>query len=93
MNAKAVALTLLILHLIILAIICWTWYNMNTSDFAGEMTYGIASILLLFSTIYYFALTVWTYILFKKGNQNRNIVLQILVIVAFSAIPPMYLLL
>jgi hypothetical protein len=91
MNVKAITLSLLIVQLIILAIVCWTWYNMFNSAFGGEMADGVGVIILIISAAYYFGLAVWSYILFKKGNENQNIVLQILLIVMLSAFPAIYL--
>ncbi len=80
MKIKTVALSVLIVQLVILALICWTWYRTFVSDFGGGEMAGAMGILLIISTIYYFALTVCAYILFKKAEESKNFYFKILLI-------------
>ena len=74
MKSRTIALIFLIIHLAVLLFICATWfkYNRDISENGGEMADGIFVIALFIATLYYFALTVWTFIIFKKTQQNQK---------------------
>lgn len=94
MKTKTVALTFLILHLAILLFICATWYkyNKNVSEHGGEMADGIFAIILFVATVYYFGFTVWTYLIYKKTQQNEGgVQSQLVIIFVFSILTTMFL--
>ena len=93
MKTKTVALTFLIFNLAILLFICVTWYNYNHSVFDyGEGTGGIFVIALFIATFYYFGLTIWTYTVYKKTQQNQSSVkLQLVSIFILSILTTMLL--
>lgn len=89
MKIKTVALSVLIVQLVILALICWTWYNIFSADFGGLE--GVMGIFLIAGTFYYFALTVCAYILFKKAEESKNFYLKILFVSVLSLAPLIYI--
>ena len=72
MKTKTIALIFFILHLAILLFICATWYklNKNMSEFGGEMADGMFVIILVIISIYYFGMTIWAYIVYKKTQRT-----------------------
>lgn len=92
---KTIALTFLVLHVAILIFICATWYryNRNVAEFGGEMADGIFAIVLFIATIYYFGLTVWTYSIYKKAQQNKGSAKsQLMIIFVLGILTTMFLL-
>ncbi len=93
MKTKTLALAFFIFHLAILLFICVTWYNYNNSVFDyGETTGGFFAIALSIATFYYFGLTVWTYTIYKKTQQNQaSVKLQLAIIFTLSILTTIFL--
>jgi len=86
MKTKSIALVLLILHCAILFFICATWYklNKNISEFGGEMADGIFMIGMLIATIYYFGLTVWSYLVYKNPLRTNMHLISVFIFGIFT---------
>src|SRR4051812_13748982 len=94
MRIRVVALTFLLLNLAILLFICERWYNVNnsTSDYelGSDGRYATAYVII---TIYYFALTVWTFWIYKKAQQFQSLLnLQLILTSILCIMPVLYLL-
>ena len=82
MNLRTITLSIFIAHILILATICWAWYDMITSPLSD----GLTSLFLLVGAGYYFSMTVLSYLLVKTKDR-KHLIFRIALIVAFSGTP------
>jgi hypothetical protein len=82
-ETATIILSLFIVQLFVMTTICWTWFNVFSS---GLSDFGLESPFLIIAVVYYFAMTVWSYVLLKTWDQ-KHVVLQILLIVLLSGSP------
>ncbi|MBK6979934.1 MAG: hypothetical protein IPH28_24910 [Cytophagaceae bacterium] len=72
LNHRNVSIALLTVQSFILLYIFATWYKFkkNLSEHGGEMADGIFGLLLIFATVYYLVITVWTYRVYKNPSPK-----------------------
>ena len=60
------------MQLCILFFICLTWckFNKNMNEFGSEMVDAIFMIGLLIATLYYFGITIWSYVAYKRTTTT-----------------------
>jgi hypothetical protein len=72
MKTKTILFIFLMVHLVILLFIGGTWFKFN-QDVAlngGEMSDGLFAGALVVATLFYVALTIWTFAAYKMSTHN-----------------------
>lgn len=95
MMMKKITLIFLLYFLLLLIFIGVTWvkYYSDISTYGGEMADGFFLLALILATIYYFFLTVWTYIIYRSNFANLvSIKIQLTLLFVLGVLSSLFLL-